>query len=172
MATSPDGGTFTPVAVTPDVYYGLAFNGSYYVSAAQSAIYTSSDASTWTSRVAANGVAFKSVAWTDTQFMAVGQQGKIAIAGANPANSMNWIGTNVGSYDFNSIAYHSPLSVIVGNGGVIQNYNAGYTARSSGTGENLYGVAWVGGLWVAVGAKNTILTSPDGVTWTVRPLFP
>src|SRR5690606_38234663 len=38
----------------------------------------------------------------------------------------------------------------------------------SGTSENLYGVAYGNGLWVAVGAKGTILTSTNGTSWTGR----
>src|SRR5687768_2646431 len=30
------------------------------------------------------------------------------------------------------------------------------------------GVAWTGKLYVAVGYKNTIVTSPDGIDWTLR----
>jgi hypothetical protein len=42
-----------------------------------------------------------------------------------------------------------------------------WTLRSSG-GTDLSGVAYGNGLFVAVGAKGTILTSPDGVSWTKR----
>ncbi|MDE2372115.1 MAG: hypothetical protein KGN16_24305 [Burkholderiales bacterium] len=41
-----------------------------------------------------------------------------------------------------------------------------WTARTSGTTQTLYGVAYGGGTYVAVGARGTIVTSPDGVTWT------
>src|SRR5882672_8158068 len=39
---------------------------------------------------------------------------------------------------------------------------------SIGSGTALWGVAYGGGQWVAVGELGTILTSPDGVTWTKR----
>jgi len=42
-----------------------------------------------------------------------------------------------------------------------------WTGQKSGTANNLYGIAYGGGQFVAVGV-NTILTSPDGVTWTAR----
>src|SRR5690606_19716975 len=38
----------------------------------------------------------------------------------------------------------------------------------SGTSENLYGVAYGNGLWVAVGATGTILTSTNGTPWVGR----
>jgi hypothetical protein len=43
-----------------------------------------------------------------------------------------------------------------------------WTQRTSGTGNDLIGVAYGNGLFVAVGDDGTILTSPDGVSWTQR----
>jgi hypothetical protein len=41
-----------------------------------------------------------------------------------------------------------------------------WTARTSGTGNDLFGVAYGNGTFVAVEDDGAILTSPDGVTWT------
>ena len=43
-----------------------------------------------------------------------------------------------------------------------------WTEQTSGTGNNLSDVTYGQGLYVAVGQSSTILTSPDGVTWTSR----
>ena len=43
-----------------------------------------------------------------------------------------------------------------------------WTERTSGTGNNLSDVTYGQSLYVAVGQSSTILTSPDGVTWTSR----
>ena len=43
-----------------------------------------------------------------------------------------------------------------------------WTERTSGTGNNLSDVTYGQSLYVAVGQTSTILTSPDGVTWTSR----
>jgi hypothetical protein len=43
-----------------------------------------------------------------------------------------------------------------------------WTERASGTSNWLNGVTYGNGLFVAVGEDGTILTSPDGVTWTQR----
>ncbi|MBC7368370.1 MAG: hypothetical protein H7343_16430, partial [Undibacterium sp.] len=40
--------------------------------------------------------------------------------------------------------------------------------RTSGVTVPLWGVAYAAGQWVAVGEQGTILTSPDGATWTPR----
>ena len=41
-----------------------------------------------------------------------------------------------------------------------------FVARGSGTTQNLWGVAYGGGQYIAVGEGGTILRSPDGVAWT------
>ena len=43
-----------------------------------------------------------------------------------------------------------------------------WTTQSSGTTNFLFGVTYGGGKFVAVGVFGTILTSPDGVTWTAQ----
>lgn len=62
------------------------------------------------------------------------------------------------------------LVVVVGDGGVIYTSTNGtaYTSRTSGTTDDLRGVAYGAGLAVAVGENGTLLTSPDGITWTPR----
>jgi hypothetical protein len=47
-----------------------------------------------------------------------------------------------------------------------------WTLRTSGTNRPLYGVTYGDGTFVAVGDNGTILTSPDGVAWTARDLWP
>ena len=39
--------------------------------------------------------------------------------------------------------------------------------RTSGTANVLNGIVWSGTQFVAVGANGTMLTSSDGITWTV-----
>jgi hypothetical protein len=43
-----------------------------------------------------------------------------------------------------------------------------WTTRTSGVTASLTGITWTGTQFVAVGSSNTILTSPDGIAWTVR----
>jgi len=47
-------------------------------------------------------------------------------------------------------------------------YLSAWESRSSGTSQELRGIAYGDGMWVAVGNSGTILTSPNGVTWTSR----
>jgi len=74
----------------------------------------------------------------------------------------------------NALAYGSgPIYVAVGAGGKIYRNTTGgltgaWTEESTGTVQDLYGVSYVNGLFVAVGAGGTLLTSPDGITWTAQ----
>lgn len=83
---------------------------------------------------------------------------------SNTSSNLNFV--TVGSP---SAAY---LYVAVGASGAIVTSPDGetWTSRTSGTANDLYGVAWsaTNSLFVAVGNTGTILTSPDGVTWTSR----
>ena len=43
-----------------------------------------------------------------------------------------------------------------------------WPSRASGTTHHLWGIAYGGGMWVAVGLSGTILTSTNGTSWTSR----
>src|SRR5690606_27716092 len=43
---------------------------------------------------------------------------------------------------------------------------ATWTPANSTTTNTLFGVAWLGTRYVAVGGSGTVLTSPNGTTWT------
>jgi photosystem II stability/assembly factor-like uncharacterized protein len=60
--------------------------------------------------------------------------------------------------------------VLVGEGGTVLTSPDGtfWTARVSGTAENLAGVAFGDGVFAIVGSQGTVLTSADAATWVVR----
>jgi photosystem II stability/assembly factor-like uncharacterized protein len=72
-----------------------------------------------------------------------------------------------GTESLYAVARGNGLYVAVGDEGhVITSLNGiNWTARTSGTSEQLLGVAWEG-VFVAVGSNRTVLTSLDGTTWT------
>ncbi|MCD4748033.1 MAG: hypothetical protein K8R59_01560 [Thermoanaerobaculales bacterium] len=64
-----------------------------------------------------------------------------------------------------ALAYGDNLIVAVGEHGIITSSDGlVWTQRVSG--EELYGIAWGNGCFVAVGLAGKILTSKDGITWT------
>lgn len=68
-------------------------------------------------------------------------------------------------------AYNGSRWVVVGNSGEIQTSDdngESWTSRTSGTANALQDIVWLGGVFMAVGVSATLLTSPDGITWTSR----
>ena len=128
-----------------------------------------------------------SVIFDGTHFVALGFDGSIITS----SDSVTWktaTAVNAGQDLNGSIAYGNGTYVVVGAGGYIATNNTGssnpgttnpsstisdiitgaWVARDSKTGLDLYGVAYVNGDFIAVGAQGTLLTSHDGVTWTPR----
>jgi hypothetical protein len=70
------------------------------------------------------------------------------------------------------VMFGAGVFVITGSAGQISTSPDGitWTSRTSGTANELFGVTFGEGLFVAVGggSPGTVLTSPDGVTWTAR----
>jgi hypothetical protein len=69
------------------------------------------------------------------------------------------------------VTYGNGLFVAVGEGGAILTSPDGvsWTARTSGTGNDLSGVTYGNGPSWRWGTGGAILTSPDGVSWTGGP---
>ena len=61
-----------------------------------------------------------------------------------------------------------PLILILSAPAWAGNPPQGWVARTSPTTKDLNGIAFGAGQFVAVGNSGTILTSPDGVTWSIR----
>ncbi len=115
------------------------------------------------------------VTWSGTQFVAVANDGGIFSSPDGLAWTVRVPGpdhSGVGA-DLRAVAWSPSLQrfVAVGNGYVTTSSDLGGTwTANSGlpvSGTMLYGVAWSGALFVAVGS-GAILTSPDGLAWTVR----
>lgn len=113
-----------------------------------------------------------SVLYNGSQFVVLGRDGSVI----SSSDQINWITRTaiVGAPLMNGLAYASGRGyVAVGaNGAIYRNSSGsvtdGWTAMSSGSVQDLYGVSYVNGLFVAVGAAGTLLTSADGITWTAQ----
>lgn len=90
-----------------------------------------------------------------------------AIARGNPRD-LQWRYSGT-TNNLHAVATSGQSFVAVGNGGTIltSTDTITWTFGSSGTGADLYGVAYGNGVYVAVGGSTnaTILTSSNGVTW-------
>ncbi len=111
------------------------------------------------------------VVYDGTLFVALGADGSVITS----PDTVTWTAATAiaGASGMNALAFGAGTYVAVGNAGVIySNTNTGvtgaWTARTSGTAQNLLGVSYVNGQFIAVGAQGTLLTSPDGITWTAQ----
>ena len=118
-----------------------------------------------------------SVIYNGTKFVALGDDGSIITS--TDANTWNAATAITSPPVMNALAYHSGNYVAVGNSGAIYtNTSSGisnaWVSRTPPTTNNLYGISYVNGRFIAVGAVDavsamgTLLTSPDGITWTAQ----
>ena len=143
----------------------------------------SSDGANWTAAtqygdppttLAAFLPALKSVAWSDSQFVAAGNGVfSSSAAGAGGAlysspDGKTWTQHAATGADLFASTWSGSQFVVVGAGTILTSPGgAAWTVRSAATSNPLYGVAWSGSQFVAVGA-GVAVTSPDGVTWTAH----
>ena len=164
--------TITTVNFGWTIGYVNAFadNGSTIVAVGRnstsslSAIASSTNGTSWTSRTAnagANGLS--SVAFGNSIFVAVGVGGVITTSPTGTTWTARTSGT---AQNLNQVVFANGVFVAVGDSGVILTSTNGtsWTTRTSGTAVGLHGVAFGNSVFVARG-QNVCLTSADGVTW-------
>jgi hypothetical protein len=161
----------------------VAFNNSNFVAVGDAATvftapysYTSVGGVTaWTQATnlpIASGTNLRATLYDGSEFVLLGDDGSITITG----DLVNWLARTAitGAPQMNALAYAGgPIYVAVGAGGKIYRNTASgltsaWTEESSGTVQDLYGISYVNGLFVAVGANGTLLTSSDGIAWTAQ----
>uniref|UniRef100_UPI001FE1A936 choice-of-anchor U domain-containing protein n=1 Tax=Thermus islandicus TaxID=540988 RepID=UPI001FE1A936 len=93
-------------------------------------------------------------------------QASLSLTVSAPAG-IAWTLRTSGGHSLYDVTYGNGLFVAVGSPGAILTSPDGqsWTARKSGTTNQLNGVTYGNGTFVAVGEGGTILTSTDGVTW-------
>jgi formylglycine-generating enzyme required for sulfatase activity len=111
-----------------------------------------------------SGITLNDLIHTSDGFVAVGNQGKVAIS----ANGSDWeIVDSFVPEDLNAIVWTGSQYLAVGNSGVIlSSQNARqWQQRFSRTTHNLQTVVWDGLRFVAAGNGSVIIVSDDGVSW-------
>lgn len=115
---------------------------------------------------------FKAATYAFSKYIAIGSDAGVSNI-VSSADLTNWTAatwTPAGA-NLNALANNGTTLVAVGNGGVAFSTTDGVTWNSVATGvlSDLYGLTYSPtGLWVAVGAGGTVITSPDLATWTPR----
>ena len=121
----------------------------------------------------------KDVAWNGTDtLVAVGDEGEIITSASGLLDG--WTSTAIGGLaeSLSAVTWESTnnqflvvgagLTVLTGDGTNWQPQDLTGLPLSTGNATDLEDVAWVDDRYIAVGKNSVIITSPDGVTWTVQ----
>ncbi len=132
-------------------------------------LYVGSEASPFSTAAAirADDHAFEDVTWTGSQWVAVGDR-----IGTS-ADGITWsVPSQVGDVKLHSLVSGGGNTVAVGDYGAIviipEPAVAGEAATLVTMNQSMKDIIWAGTQYIAVGSGGTLLTSPDGLAWTVR----
>lgn len=130
---------------------------------------TSSLTASWASLASGTREWSHDVAWTGSQFVAVGTAGTIRTSPDGNAWTAQTSGTTA---SLTSIAWNGSRLVAVGSAGTIVTSTNGtsWSIAPSGSTRPLFGVTWTGSQFIAVGLRGTIFTSSDGLGWVASTL--
>ena len=162
-------GTTTPVITwtvittnTPENLSGIAFSGSLWIAVGgNGTVLTSLDGQTWDDASPGGLPALSKVIWTGSQFIIIGAGGTVLTT--TDAAVFTRMTTN-NSASLSDIVWTDLGAFVVGDSGTILQSSLDaltWQTVSSGTGQNLRGIAWDSGdaRLVAVGESGTILSS-------------
>ena len=144
-----------------NIFRTVIYNSGTYYAVGDGSYRSSSDLVTWSSGPAYSGTAYDALFYSSSMI-------RVTSAGVRVANTLTRTG------NFRGIATNGSIWVIVGTGGTIYSASnpsgnsASWTSRSSQTSQDLLGVHYANGEFVAWGRTGVITTSSDGVTWTVQ----
>lgn len=168
ILTSPDGVTWSygTTGDSGDFLRDMAWSGTRFVAGAQTYFLSSANLVDWDVEewIGATSV-FDGVVWSGTQFVLVGDLGRIHTSPDGIARTFQTSGVMEFLTD---VTWSGSQFIVVGFNGTILRSPDGvnWNPETSGVAVHLRGVAWSGSQFVAVGDGGTILTSPDGILWT------
>ena len=174
---SADGNTWTAgTSNTAQPLRGVSSDasGQWVAAGSRGTISASTNAQDWTATVSGNSDQLWSAAFSGGQWIVTGNNGRIVTS----PNGTDWTSVSSGySFTLLDLAYNSTnlftLSGTSSQGGLILTSPDGtnWTQHAPSTRlEQLYGIEYGNGSWVAVGDKGTIATSDDPrtKTWVSR----
>lgn len=158
--------------------FAVIWTGSQFVTIGDSlAVFTSPDGITWTQNSASAGSNYGGLAWSGSEYVAVGGVSKGNPTIIKSSNTISWTTVSTTAPNGNqllAVAYGSKF-VAVGDAETVVTSPDGttWTAQSESEVGDLQGIVWSGTQFVVVGFDSSttgsvILTSPDGVTWASR----
>jgi len=164
VATSDNGSTWTlSISGTGSYVGGLAYDGRRFlaVDGDNGQVYASPDGASW-EPVSEAATYLEDLAYDGQVYAAVGH-GSIFTS----EDATTWSRHTLNGYPA-AITSGSGKIVAVGDSGYVAysgNHGASWDETDAGTTENLLGVAYGNGTFVAVGEGGTIVYSNDGATW-------
>lgn len=180
IATAANLQSWTPLSpIVPVTYNHLRgihwFNHQFIAVGDDDTVLTSANGIAWTSENITGGTPsnLRDVAYNGTRYVSVGSNGTVLTS----TDAINWTAAQItpavpSGTSFEDLTWNGSLFVAVGTSGVIYSSPDGltWTQQSSGTSDNLWGIAWTGARFVVVSDSTTdairILVSSDGVHWT------
>lgn len=174
----------TSLTMSVDTLRSIAYAGGTYVTTGDAATvfvgkysYTSDTGVTsWeppTSLPVTIATNLTSVVFDGSRFVALGDDG--AVIKSSSTDNLTWEAATAITTPptMNALAVGAGVYVAVGNAGAIytnatDGATASWTPQTSGTTNNLYGVAYAFDRFIAVGDSGTLLSSTDGVSWNAE----
>jgi hypothetical protein len=148
---STDGTTWTPeTSGTTNDLYAVSDNGTGFIAiGANGTLLTSSDGATWGARNSGTTQTLYGITYGNATYVAVGAAGTLITS----TDGISWQTQQTPSFlpDLKGVAFGFPQLAYV------------QTPQNAYTFQNLPAATFV-----AVGVNGTLLTSPDGVTWTTQ----
>ncbi|HUK99944.1 MAG TPA: Ig-like domain-containing protein [Nitrospirota bacterium] len=148
MATSIAGGTITISAALNNIVGSMTLT-----------------VSSWSQQTSGTSQDLLSVAWSGTQFVAVGYQTILT-----SSDGIIWTQPVQTQISFDRVCWLDNQFFAVGPGNILASSDGvQWTLRMTGNNSNgyyPYDVAWSGSNFVAAGLEGYTFTSPDGITWT------
>jgi len=177
--TSPDAITWTNRAFDPGTgYLCVAYaNSTFVVGSDNGPVKVSTNNGiNWTEPINVPANQMFGVAYGNSTFVGVGLAGSLRTSADNgvtwtvqPYGAGYLNGVSTSAPYFNGLTSNTDNStfVAVGNNGIIftSSDRTTWTRQTSGTSENLSGIAYGNGTFVSVGGNGTIRTSTDSVAW-------
>lgn len=182
ILTSADGVTWTPPPkrTTASSFQDVVWDGKQFVAVGgNGTILSSPDGVSWTSRISGTTDDLLGVIWSGSQFVAVGYLFSIfgytlTTTILTSPDGVNWTPRDPGIYArLEDIAWSGSQFVAVGGNDILSSVDGvTWTPRNPESGStdslDLHSVTWSGNQFVAVGDNGVILSSVDGIIWTLR----
>ncbi len=175
ILTSPNGVSWTrQTSGTGYALQGVTYGNGTFVAVGQGGtILTSPDGVNWTQRTSGTTESLYGVTYSNGTFVAVGGYGTILTSPDGVAwtgrfsGTRNWIyNVTYGNGKFVAVEGGDAFIISLDNGFTWTRRTAGIAPPPGYSYVGLGGVTYGNGKFVAVGNRATILTSPDGETWT------